>query len=120
MAGTSTKVQAAKTKGNQDLSESDESVDDLRSLLFPDYADLYTGPGAHSARELQEELGLATHERARHRARKAVMAGVMVEVKVLRNKSNGAEYVTTGWVVKAEYDEWGRESERQDARNQRG
>ena len=93
MAGTSTKVQATKTKGNQDLSESDESVDDLRTLLFPDHVGVYTGPGAYSARELQEELGLATHERARHLP--------AVEPSMFRL-------------------EWGRESEQRDARNQRG
>ena len=106
MAGTHTEVQAAKTKGNKDLAQSDESIDDLRRLLFPDYADLYVGPGALTAREIQVVLKLNNHEHARARASKAVMAGEMVEVKVLRTKANGAEYITTGWVVKAEYDEW--------------
>ena len=119
MATTSAKVQAAKTKGPADITKSDESIDDLRSLLFPDYADLYTGPGAYSAIELQKMFDLNTHERARSRARKAVMAGAMVEVQILRVKSNGAEYTTTGWVKKAEYDTWGAESEQQDAGKQR-
>ncbi len=106
MAGASVKVQATKAKGDKDITHSTESLDDLHRLLFPDYADLYTGPGSRTAREIQEALGLSNHERARQRACKAVMAGEMVEVKVLRTKSNGAEYIATGWVVKAEYDEW--------------
>lgn len=91
--------------GMLDCTEED-IVSDLRSLLFPDRIGLYDGPGALTAREIQVALKLNNHENARGRARKAVLAGLMVEVKVLREKENGSEYVATAWVVKAEYDEW--------------
>ena len=106
MARTHTEIQAAKTKGAKDIEQSDESLDGLRAILFPDREGLYTGPGSYTAREIQIALKLSNHENARARARKAVMAGEMVEVKVLRVRSNGGEHVATGWVVKAEYDKW--------------
>lgn len=110
MAKTHTEIQATETESHQDIAHSDESLDGLRAILFPDYEGLYTGPGALTAREIQAALKLNNHENARGRARKAVMAGEMVEVKVLRVKENGGEYVATGWVVKAEYDKWADES----------
>jgi hypothetical protein len=106
MAKSHSTVQAAQTESHQDIEYSDESIDGLRRLLFPEYENLYTGPGSYTARELQEALGLGTHERARYRARKAVLAGEMVEVRVLRTKGNGAEYIAAGWVQRDVYDEW--------------
>ena len=106
MAKAHSQVQATETESHQDITHSDESLDDLWRLLYPDRVDLYDGPGALTAREIQDALKLNNHESARARARKAVQSGAMVEVKVLRVKNNGGEYVATAWVVKAEYDEW--------------
>ena len=98
--------------GMLDCTEED-IVSDLRTLLFPDRIGLYDGPGALAAREIQVALKLNNHENARVRARKAVAAGAMVEVRVLRVKDNGGEYVTTAWVMKAEYDKWMGEQDKQ-------
>ena len=110
MDKASIEVQTTETTSHQDIEQSDESLDGLRAILFPDREGLYTGPGSYTAREIQIALKLSNHENARSRARKAVMAGEMVEVKVLRVRSNGGEHVATGWVVKAEYDKWANES----------
>ena len=110
MGETPVEVQAAETESHQDIEHSDESLDGLRAILFPDREGLYRGPGALTARDIQAVLKLNNHETARGRARKAAKAGEMVEVQVLRVKDNGGEYVATGWVVTAEYDKWVKES----------
>ena len=113
MDKTSIEVQTTETTSHQDITHSDESLDDLRSLLFPDRVGLYGGPGSFTAIEILAELKLGNnHQTARTRARKAVAVGLMVEVQVLRVKDNGGEYVTTAWVMKAEYDEWTNEQEK--------
>ncbi len=113
MDKASVEVQTTETTSHQDIEHSDELLDDLRILLFPDRIGLYDGPGALTAREIQEGLKLNNHENARARARKTVAAGKMVEVRVLRVKDNGGEYVTTAWVMKAEYDKWMGEQDKQ-------
>ena len=106
MAKTPIEVQASQAESRQDIEHSDESLDDLRNLLYPDRVGLYDGDGALTAREIQEVLKLNTHEGARARARRAARSGALVEVKVLRMKGNGGEYVTTAWVKRADYDNW--------------
>ncbi len=113
MDKASTEVQTTEATSHQDIIHSDESLDGLRAILFPDRVSLYTGPGADTARELRDKLGLKSRCGAYKRAQLAVRRGEMVEVEVLRTrKRNGGEYVTTGWVVKAEYDEWMNEQDK--------
>ncbi len=113
MGETPVKVQTTETESHQDIEHSDESLDGLRAILFPERTDLYDGPGALTAIEILAGLKLNNnHQTARTRARRAVAAGMMVEVMVLRVKSNGGEYVATAWVMKAEYDEWANEQEK--------
>jgi len=107
MAKAHSEIQAAQTESHQDITDSDESLDALRDILFPEYSEAYRGPGAYTAEELNEMVGHGTHEQARYRARKAVTRGEMVEVKVLRYKKNGGgQYVVTAWVLKNVYDKW--------------
>lgn len=107
MAKTHSEVQATETASHQDIVESDESLDALRDILFPEHSEVYRGPNAYTAEELNNMFDHGTHEQARYRARKAVHRGDMVEVKVLRYKKNGGgQYVVTAWVIKNVYDEW--------------
>jgi hypothetical protein len=106
MARAHTEVQTTKTKGHKDLSESDESLGGLCNLLFPDYADAYDGPGAHTAQEIHDALGFGTHESARSRARKATNRGELVQVQVIRQRTNGGKYLAAAWVKREIYDEW--------------
>ena len=46
MAKTHSQVQATETESHQDIEHSAESLDDLRSLLYPDRIGLYDGAGA--------------------------------------------------------------------------
>ena len=112
MAKTPIEVQEAQAESHQDIEHSDESLDDLRSLLYPDRVGLYDGAGALTAKEIQETLNLNTHEGARSRAQRAARAGALIEVKVLRMKANGGEYVTTAWVKKADYDAWEQDNDK--------
>ena len=105
MGKTPAKVQTSETTSHQDITHSDESLDDLRAILFPDHANLYNGPGAYTMREMANVLGLGRTQ-TRSRLEKAVTRGEMTKVRVKRENSNGGEYVTTAWVTRAAYDQW--------------
>ena len=106
MDKTPSQVQTTETTSHQDIEHSDESLDGLRAVLYPDRTDLYNGPDAYTAQEIAEMLKL--HPRTiTGRIKKATKCGDMVKVKVLRNrKGDGGEYVAAAWVLKAVYNQW--------------
>ena len=102
MARTHSEIQERKTGSHQDIE--DAGVEGMLDLLFPERADLYTGSGAVTARDM-ESPGI-TRSAIIQRAEAAVEKGDLVEVKVEWFDGLGRCKWTTAWVPKDVYIKW--------------